>query len=97
MRYRSVALAGLIPAVLGMAACSFGSGGDRPSAEYATKEEVEQLRTELKTTRVALGRLWQATTILAGHVRLDTVTPPKCRPPKCTFAKFEPIPPEIAR
>jgi hypothetical protein len=88
MRYHRVALAGLIPAALGVVGCGSGAAGDRPQTEYATKAELDQLRAELQTTSSALAQLWAATDTLARLANdgmIDTIGPPKCRPPKCGY------------
>ncbi len=98
MRYHRVALAGLIPAALGVVGCGSGSAGDRPQTEYATKAELDQVRKELLTTRRALTQLWAATetvATLASNGRLDTISPPKCKPPKCGYI-FPRVPSDLA-
>ena len=91
----AVASIGLVGAIA-MAACGGGAAG----GPYATKQELEELRTQYIATHDTMRALWQATDsmnkileirVIPGLVALDTTPPrPKC-PPRC-LNEIPPIP-----
>ena len=89
MKRSHTALVGIgLVGVTAMAAC----GGSAAGGDYATKAELEALRTQYIATHDTMLALWQATDsmnkilelkIIPGINRLDTTPPrPKC-PPRC--------------
>jgi hypothetical protein len=84
MNSYSAALAGVtLLGAMATAGCNGGVGGE----DYATKHELDSLRTQYVATHDTMLALWRATDsmnrILELRIQRDTIPIPKGCPPRC--------------